>query len=159
VFNKRAFDLSSASTTLGEAIDRAFILNLHVLSKPFHRPFQYIGLSVSDAAAAVGHAPNNVGNIIIDTEDFHMVLEAEGNFISYVDVELKKTAPCYQSQEFDSEPVLGALSISPDELDLVRKQTHSHTYYDHRKRLKINVSYLYDGGPLSVGFSTKYYGM
>ena len=158
VFNKRALDLSSASATLGEVIDRAFILNLHMLSKPFHRPFQYIGLSVVDAAAAVGHAPNNVGNIIIDTEDCHMVLEAEGNFISYVDAELKKTAPCYQNQEFDSEPVLGALSINPSELDLVRKQTHSHTYYDHRKRLKINVSCLYDGGPLSVGFSTKYYG-
>ena len=54
VFNNRALDLSSANATLGEAIDRAFILNLHVLSKPFHRPFQYIGLRVSDAAAAWG---------------------------------------------------------------------------------------------------------
>lgn len=43
--------------------------------------------------------------------------------------------------------------------ELVRRETHCHTYYDHRKKLKINVSCLYDGGPLSVGFSTKYYGM
>ena len=84
-------------------------------------------MSVSDAAKAVGQAPNEVGNIIIDTEDCHMLLEAEGNFISYVDVELKKTAPCYWNQEFDSEPILGALGINPAELDLVRRQTHFHT--------------------------------
>jgi TIR domain len=159
VFNKRALELSSTNSTLGDAINQALRLNLPLLSKPFHRPFQYIGLSVPDAAKAVGHSPNKVGNISIDTEDCHMVLEAEGNFISYVDVELKKTAPFYQDREFDSEPILGALSINPAELDLVRKETHCHTYYDHRKKLKINVSCLYDGGPLSVGFSTKYYGM
>lgn len=159
VFNRRALEPSSANSTLAHAIDRAIRLNLRVFSRPFHRPFQYIGLSVSNAAKEVGHAPNEVGNIIIDTEDCHMLLEAEGNLISYVEVELKKTAPHYQNQEFDSEPILGALSINPSELDLVRKQTHCHTYYDHRKKLKITVSWIYDGGPLSVGFSTKYYGM
>jgi hypothetical protein len=159
VFNKRALEQTSADSTLGNAIDRALRLNLPLLSKPFHRPFQYIGLSIEDAAKAVGYTPNDVGNIIIDTELCHMLLETEGNFISYVDLELKNTAPFYQHQEFDSEAILGALSINPAELELVRKQTHCHTYYDHRKKLKINVSCLYDGGPLSVGFSTKYYGM
>lgn len=158
-FNKRAFDLSYSGSTLGDAVNRAFRLNLPLLSKPFHRPFQYIGLSVSDAAKAVAQTPNNVGNIIVDSDDCLMLLEAEGNFISYVDVELKKTAPFNQDQEFDSEPILGSLSINPAELDLVRKETHCHTYYDHRKKLKISVSCVYDGGPLSVGFSTKYYGM
>lgn len=159
VFNKKALEINSADTTLGNAIDRALRLNLPLLSKPFHRPFQYIGLSIGEAAKAVGYTPNDVGNIIIDTELCHMLLESEGNFISYVDLELKNTAPFYQHQEFDSEAVLGALSINPAELELVGKQTHCHTYYDHRKKLKINVSCLYDGGPLSVGFSTKYYGM
>jgi hypothetical protein len=158
VFNRRALEPSSASSTLGHAIDRAVSLNLRLFSHPFHRPFQYIGLTVSDAARAVGHAPNEGGNIVVDTEDCHLLLEAEGNFISYVEVELKKTAPHYQNQEFDAEPILGALSINPAELDMVRKKTHCHTYYDHRKRLKITVSWIYDGGPLSVGFSTKYYG-
>lgn len=88
-----------------------------------------------------------------------MCLEAEGNFISCVDVELKRTAPHWQDQDFDSEVVLGALSINPAELELVRKQTHFHTYYDHKKRLKVSVSCPYDGAPLSVGFSSKYYGM
>jgi hypothetical protein len=159
VFNRRALEPGSSNLSLGDAIDRAVRLNLRLLAKPFHRPFQYIGLSVSDAAKEVGHAPNEVGNIIIDTEDCHMLLEAEGNFISYVDVELKKTAPHYQTQEFDSEAILGALSINPSELDLVRKQTHCHVYNDHRKGLQISVGCLYDEGPLSVGFSTKYYGM
>jgi hypothetical protein len=124
VFNRRAIEPSPADSTLGHAIDQAVRLNLSLFSRLFHRPFQYIGLSVSDAAKEVGHAPNEVGNIIVDTEDCHMLLEAEENFISYIEVELKKTAPCHQNQEFDSEPILGALSINPAELELVRKHTH-----------------------------------
>ena len=159
VFNRRALEPTTANSTLGHAIDRALSLNLRLLSHPFHRPFQYIGMSVSAAAKAVGHAPNEVGNIIVDTEDCHMLLEAEGNFISYVQVDFKKTAPHYLNQEFDSEPLLGALSINPAELDLVRKQAHCHTYYDHRKQLKITVLCPYDEGPLSVSFGSKYYGL
>jgi hypothetical protein len=145
--------------TLGDAIDRAAIdYGLYVLSAPFHRPFQYIGMSVADAARVVGGKPNGVGNIIIDSEQAHMLLEAEGNFINYVDIELKKTAPWNQNCSFDSEAILGVLSINPAELELARKQTHFHTYYDHKRRLKIGVSCQYDGAPLSVGFSSKYYG-
>jgi len=145
--------------TLGDAIDRAAInYGLYVLSSPFHRPFQYMGMSIEDAARAVGGKPNKVGNIIVDSEQAHMLLEAEGNFINYVDIELKKTAPWSQSRPFDSAAILGVLSINPSELELARKQTHFHTYYDHKKRLKIDVSCQYDGAPLSVGFSSKYYG-
>jgi hypothetical protein len=143
--------------TLAGAIDRAVDSGLHVLNAPFHRPFQYIGMSIAEAAKAVGGEPNIVGNIIIDSEQSHMLLEAEGNFINYVDVELKKTAPWSQSRPFDSEAILGVLSINPSELELVRKQTHFHTYYDHKRKLKIGVSCLYEGAPLSVGFSSKYY--
>ena len=144
--------------TLGDAINRAAIdYGLSVMSAPFHRPFQYMGMSIADAARAVGGKPNKVGNIIIDSEQAHMLLEAEGNFINYVDIELKKTAPWSQSRPFDSEAILGVLSINPSELELARKQTHFHTYYDHKKKLKIGVSCQYDGAPLSVGFSSKYY--
>jgi hypothetical protein len=159
VFNKRALESNYNGSTLSDAIDRALNLNLPIFRHPFHRPFQYIGLSVSDAAKTVGQAPNQVGNIIVETEECHMLLEAEGNFVTYVDIDLKKTAPHYLAQQFDSEPILGALSINPAELDLVRKQTHCHTYYDHRKKLTISVMCHYDEGPLSVGFSAKYYGM
>jgi hypothetical protein len=114
-------------------------------------------MSIAEAAKAVGGEPNKVGNIIIDSEQSHMLLEAEGNFINYVDVELKKTAPWSPSRPFDSEAILGVLSINPSELELVRKQTHFHTYYDHKRKLKIGVSCQYEGAPLSVGFSSKYY--
>lgn len=106
----------------------------------------------------VSGEPNEVGNIIIDSEKAHLLLEADGNFISYVDIELKQTAPWSQSRPSDSESILGALSINPSELELARKQTHFHAYYDHRRKLKIGVSCQYEGAPLSVGFSTKYYG-
>ena len=158
VFNKKALENRITASTLGEALDKAFSMNLPVLSHPFHRPFQYIGLSIADAAKNVNQKPNQVGNIIVDTDDCDMCLEAEGNFIQFVNVFLKKTAPQYQNREFDSEPILGSLSINPAELDFVRKKTHFHTYYDHKRKLKIGVSCLYDGGPLNVSFSSKNYG-
>ncbi|MDR9403391.1 MAG: DUF4365 domain-containing protein [Halothece sp. Uz-M2-17] len=145
--------------TLGEATKRATNAGLPILKTPFHRPFQYIGMSLADASIVVRKETNQVGNIIVDSEDCHMVLEAEGNFINYVDISFKKTQPCSQSQPFDSEPILGALSINPSELELVRRQTHFHTYYDHKRKLKISVSCLYEGATLSVGFSSKYYKM
>lgn len=159
VFNRNAFAQPDNATNLGQAVDKAWNKALPMLSRPFHRPFQYLGMTVQDAARATGGVPNDVGNIILDTDECHMCLEAEGNFISYVDVALKRTAPHHQDQDFDSEMVLGALSINPSELELVRKRTDFHTYYDHRKRLKVSVSCQYDGAPLSVGFSSKYYGM
>ena len=159
VFNKKALQSNLTDSTLGQALDKAAIINLPLFSNPFHRPFQYIGMSIASASAAVGQEPNEANNIIIDNDDCHMFLETEGNFINYVEVDLKKTAPHLQTQEFDSVPILGSLSINPAELELARKQTHFHTYYDHRKKLKISVSCLYDGAPLTVGFSAKYYGM
>ncbi len=159
VYNQSFMNSVRSSNNLGTAIDKAFAKNLPLMSKPFHRPFQYMGMSIQRAEVETGEKANDVGNIIVETEDCRMLLEAEGNFISYVDVDLKATAPHYQNQEFDSETVLGALSIGLTELDLDRKKTHYHTYYDHRRKLKVSVSCLYDGAPLTVAFSSKYYGM
>ncbi len=150
---------TDALSTLSEALDKARDLGLYVLSAPFHRPFQYVGMPIPQAAATVGGTPNRVGNITVESDTARLFLEAEGNFVNYVEVDLKETAPCSLNREFDSEPILGILSISPSELELAHKQTHSHTYYDHKRRLKVGVSCDYDGGPLSVGFSSKYYGM
>ena len=144
--------------TLASAIDKAANCGLYILSSPFHRPFQYIGMSIAEVAKVVGVKPNQIGNIIIDSEQAHMLLEAEGNFVSYVDIELNQTAPWNPNRPFDSAAILGVLSINPSELELVRQQTHFHTYYDHRRRLKISVACHYEGAPLSVGFSGKYYG-
>lgn len=159
VFSKNAYAPPTNATNLGQALDKAWNKALPMLNRPFHRPFQYMGMAIQNAVRVTGGTPNDVGNIILDTEECHMLLEAEGNFINYVDVELKRTAPHRQDQEFDSEMVLGALSVNPSELELVCRKTHVHTYYDHKKRLKVSVSCLYDGAPLSVGFSSKYYGM
>ncbi len=115
-------------------------------------------MSLADAKKAVKGETNQIGNIIINSEEANMLLEAEGNFISYVDVEILKTAPWSPNLPFDSERILGVLSINPSELELIRKQTHFHTYYDHKRKLKIGVSCQYEGAPLSVGFSSKYYG-
>ncbi|WP_431080127.1 toll/interleukin-1 receptor domain-containing protein [Pseudomonas thivervalensis] len=158
VFNPNIFSGDSSSGNLGRALDKAFYQNLPLMSKPFHRPFQYIGMLIADAEAAVGVSANEVGNIFVEDDECAMLLEAEGAFISYVDVDIKRTAPHAQSKEFDSEAMLGALSIGLSELELVRQQTHFHTYYDHRRKLKVGVSCLYDGAPINVSFSAKNYG-
>lgn len=159
VFNKDVMQSKKSYNNLATALDKAFANNLPMMSKPFHRPFQYMGMSIEKAEKEVNGIANAVGNIIIENDECRMCLEAEGNFISYVELDLKNTAPHFQNQEFDSEPILGALSIGLSELEFARKKTHYHTYYDHRRKLKISVSCLYNGAPLSVSFSSKYYGM
>lgn len=129
------------------------------MCKPFHRPFQYMGMQVPQAEKIFECKGNEVGSIFVEDDDCQMHLCAEGNYISFVEVDFKKTVPHYRNQEFDSEIFLGALSIGLSELELVGKKTHSHTYYDHRRKLKITVSCLYDEAPISVSFSSKYYGM
>ncbi|OAI27008.1 MULTISPECIES: toll/interleukin-1 receptor domain-containing protein [Methylomonas] len=159
VFNPTALRNEPSRENLGTSIDRAISINLPLMSKPFYRPFQYMGMPIPRAEEEVGAKSNKIGNIIVENEECKMLLEAEGNFISYVQVDIKRTAPHLQSQEFDSVPILGVLSIGVSELELVRKQTHFHTYYDHRKRLKVGVSCAYDGAPISESFSSKNYGM
>ncbi len=158
VFNPQALAPTAPGANLGSATDRAFKKAMRLRAAPFHRPYQYVGMTVEQAEKATGQSSNDVGNIIIDDDYSHMLLEAEGNFISYVDIELKETAPQSQTEPFDPEPALGALSISPSELQFIREATHCHTYEDHRKRLRVSVACHIEGGPLSVGFSSKYYG-
>lgn len=87
VFNRQAFKPDGAAGTLSQALDKAWTGALPMLVRPFHRPFQYIGMTLQDAARVTGGSPNTVGNIIIDTDDCHMCLTAEGNFVSFVEVD------------------------------------------------------------------------
>jgi TIR domain len=159
VFRSNALPTGQPEHHIGIATDQAWSNGLPMLSHPFHRPFQYMGMTVAEAAVAVRGKPNKVGNIIIDTDECHMLLEAEGNFINYVSVDLKRSAPQYRNRPFDPLPALGALSINPAELELVKSATHYHHFSDHRRKLKISISCLDDGWPLTIGFSSKYYGM
>ncbi len=147
------------SKNLGDSLDAAASKGLPIVSAPFHRPFQYLGMSIPDAEEMVGEKANNARNITLENEHCKMVLWGEGNFISFIDVDLLKTEPHSQNSEFDSEPLLGALSIGTHELELSRKKTHCHTYYDHKRRMKVTVMCSYEGAPLTVSFGTKYYNM
>jgi hypothetical protein len=152
------FDLTDTEKTASKILAKT--TNLPILNTPFYKPSQYVGMTIAQAETATEGTVNKAGNIVIDIEQAHMLLESsDGSFVDYVEVALKKTAPCNQSVSFDAEPILGALSINPAELAFIRKQTLSHVYYDHKRKLKVNVICLYNGAPLSVGFSSKYYGM
>jgi hypothetical protein len=158
VFNKSALN-STAEHNIFKALHHANTVGLPIFAKPFHRPFQYLGMTVQQAVDATGHQPNKQGgNIIIDTDACHMCLTVEGNFIVFVEVDIHQTAPHYQNQNFDPLPILGALSINPAELDFVQGKTHYHYFDDHSRKLRVSVSCLYDEAPISVGFGKKYYG-
>lgn len=159
VYNKYVMNADPASSNFGSSLDKTFTNNLPIMSAPFHRPFQYIGLSIQNAEEQVGAKANDVGNIVVENDLCKMILWAEGNFINFVEVDILSTAPHNQDQEFDSEALLGALSIGIHELDLDRSKTYCHTYSDHRKRLQVKVMCIDDGLPLSVSFGSKYYGM
>lgn len=159
VYNQNILNPKKTGNSLATATDKATSYGLRLMSRPFHRPFQYIGLTIDRAEIATGEKVNEFGNIVIENEDCKMTLQSEGNFISFIEVDFKKTEPHYQNQEFNSEALLGALSISLSELDLVRTKTHFHTYYDHKRQLKVTASCLYDGAPLTVAFGSKYYNM
>ena len=158
VFNKTILDTYGQEPNLGNAADVAIANNLPIFSMPFYRPFQYIGMPIADIIKQLNIAANEDNNIVIETDECRMLMESEGILIDYINIDIKKTSPCCQAKEFNSIPVLGSLSINPSELELIRKQTHCHTYYDHRRKLKISILCLADGSPLSVSFSAKYYG-
>lgn len=128
------------------------------LPAPFVSPIQYIGLSINEAAKRVGIKPNSVGNIILESKTARMLVTTSGKqAISYVDIEFNQEETCMQSKEFDSKPFLVALKINPEKLELARKQTHFHTYYDHTNKLKIAVSCLADDSTYNVGLSKNNY--
>ncbi len=159
VYNKNAINGKPSESNLAIAIDKAISNNLPIFHTPFYRPFQYIGMTITQVENLLKVKSNNVGNLVIENDECYMFLEAEGNFVAFITVDIKRTAPHFQNIEFDSEPILGAFSMSISELELVRKATHCHTYSDHRKRLKITVACLYDGSPLSISISSKNYGI
>lgn len=158
VFNKNVVS-PRVTASLGRSLDSANIIGLPIMSVPFHRPYQYLGMTIPDVESIVGVKANDARNIIVESEHCKMVIWGEGNFVNFVEVDLLKTAPHSQTTEFNSEALLGALSIGVHELELVRQNTAFHTYYDHKKRMKVTASCLYDGAPLSVSFGTKYYNM
>ncbi len=158
VFNKNVVSPRDGSSLM-QSLDSANSIGLPIMSAPFHRPYQYLGMTIPDVEKIVGVKANEARNIIVESEHCKMVLWGEGNFVSFVEVDLLKTAPHSRSSEFNSEALLGALSIGAHELELVRKKIDFHTYYDHKKRIKVTASCLYDGAPLSVSFGTKYYNM
>lgn len=159
VFNQSPYQAPDPSASLGRSIDRAILCALPLLSAPFHRPFQYIGLRADDVASRIGATSNSAGNLVVESDDCRMYLEVEGAFVSYIEADLKKTASMSTLELIDSEAALGAFSIGAHEVVLVRTRSNFHTYYDHRKKLKVSVCRYEEGMPISVSFSAKYYGM
>jgi len=119
--------------------------------------FELIGKPIANANNALKYDKNNTSNIIFDDGNLSFLYETYQGKISYVEIDFKDSAPCDQSREFDSKSLLERIGINPTKLELARKSSHFHTYYDHKNKLKVGVSCSYTGGPISIGFSKRYY--
>lgn len=120
-------------------------------------PYNYIGMPVKEVASHTGVQPNHANNITFDSEGRHVFLEASGGTVDYADVEFSQSAPCTPKQELDSATALQTLGMNPADLELAIKKPDNHTYYDHKRGLKVSVACNYEGAPLTVGFSRKQY--
>lgn len=121
-------------------------------------PYRYIKTPINQASIKLGVSKNQGGNLVITTPEHEILFESsDGVSITYIDIEFNETSQCSQSESFDSVPLLKSLGIAVENLTLANKSLHYHLYYDHVNKLKINAQCSYDGGPLSVGFSSKYY--
>ncbi len=158
VFNSTVFDGSINNLTLNDSVKKAIQLGLRILSYPYNRPHQYIGLSTKELSKALNANPNKNGNFHIENELAKLNIEMEGGFASFIDIDLKQTKPHTINQKFDSETLLGTLSINPSELEKVREQINFHSYYDHSRKMKVAVYYKKVYNLISVAFSKALYG-
>ncbi len=124
-----------------------------------HQPFQYLDLPVKEAASRTGVQPNQANNVVFDTAAHHVFLEADGPRIGYADVEFRSHPKCSPQQQLDSATALKELGIDASALELAIDRPDNHTYYDHKRGIKVSVTCNYEGAPLTAGFSRKQYGV
>lgn len=82
VFNKNVVVPRTASN-LGQSLDSANMIGLSIMSAPFHRPYQYLGMVLSDVEKIVGVQANEARNIIVENELCKMVLWGGGEFCEF----------------------------------------------------------------------------
>jgi len=135
---------------------------LDALPAPFKNPEEYVGLSIIDASGRSGRSfqqnAADVHSINYEDENAALWIHAASGIVTWVDIDLKKAKPCYLKTPFDPNPILLALGINPDELAPgLLNATHAHTFYDHKRRLKISIVCNGDGDPLNVFIGSKFY--
>ena len=120
-------------------------------------PYNYIDMPVKEVAQRAGVEPNHANNITFDKDGRHVYLEADGSKVGYADVEFREGTPCNPKQELDATGALKTLGMNAADLELAINKPDNHTYYDHKRGLKVSVTCNYEGAPLTVGFSRKQY--
>lgn len=124
---------------------------------PANMPYNFIDMPLKEAASHTGVQPNQANNIVFDREGRHVFLEADGGKIGYADVEFRGSPPCNPKQPIDSAAALQTLGMNAADLELAIDKPDNHTYYDHKRGLKVSVTCNYEGAPLTAGFSRKQY--
>lgn len=123
---------------------------------PFSEPQNYVGLPLKEAESKTGAIANKGKNIVIDSNDFHLLLESNDDKITYAEVSIKGTEESFYNQNSKSGEILNNSGIDTSKLELQRKSENFHVYYNHEKKLKITVS-KEDNLPLSISISNTYY--
>jgi hypothetical protein len=124
------------------------------------KPYNYIGTQSKRAAYIFNVQPNQAGNVIFDSDNYHVLLESsDGYKISYVEVDFKEESPCSTQSPFNPEMLYKQLDIDTKKMSLIKTRTPSYyfsSYIDSLNKFKTTVTCVYDGGPISISFSKKY---
>jgi hypothetical protein len=159
--NTSPINTASSDSVATPPILKSPLEPLAALPKPFKDPIKYLGLSIIDASDLSGVRFEQVDagehRINYESEDGKLYIRSNSGFVTWVDIDLKKTQSCSQKIPFDPNPFLQALDINPVNLSPASDRTHMHTFYDHFRRLKISVVCQYDGAVMNVSIGSKYY--
>jgi hypothetical protein len=129
------------------------------ITPKLNRPYRYLHRRSTDIATIFGVTPNDVGNVIYDKGPVDVLFESgDGTYISFINVQFMESAPCSQTRGFQSNPFLRKLGVEVSELVLIRKRKHFHTFDHPNSKTRVTVSCDWEGGPISVGFGSKYFG-
>jgi hypothetical protein len=134
---------------------------LIALPAPFKNPEEYLGMNIIDASGRAGvwfkSGAANSQYFDFEDENASLSVSATDGVVTWVYIHLKKAKPCYLKTPFDPKPFLLALGINPEKLESAMDRTHLHTFYDHKRRLKISVTCGGDGEPMDVFIGSKFY--
>ena len=124
------------------------------------KPYRYIGMQNKRAAFIFNIQPNQAGNVIFDSDNYHILLESSNESkISYVAVDFKEKSPCSRSKPFNTNMLYRELDIDTNEMNLIKTRAPTYYFYayiDPLNKFKTTATCIYDGGPISVSFSKKY---
>lgn len=115
---------------------------------------RYLDMDGVEVARIFNTVPNQAGNVIVAEGDRRILFEAaDGDKITFIQMELLNTGPCDWDTAFNSDQMLLDIGYDPEELVMTRWWPHAHIFSYLNSKYYISFGCDYTGAPYS--FSIK----